>query len=374
MKILHIITGLDYGGAERLLLNICKKQKEQGNNVDVIFFKTNGLLKNEFESIGINVFKYDIKGFNIITTFLKLIIRIKKEHYDVVHTHLPHAAFIGRISAIIAGNRNIITTIHNTDRWLLKNNIVWKILKYIDTKVNNYNRCKIIAISNSVKDFLIVHEPNIIKDKIKVLYNAIDFESINNKMNEKIEENLDYSIYSKNYFVIINVARLSKQKGQIVLLQALDDLINKRKVDDVRCIIIGDGIEKGKLELYIKEHKLDEYVILLGWKDNPYPYLKKSNLFVLPSIYEGFGIAVLEAYYCEVPVLASDIDGLSEVIKDKETGILVEINNPEALADEIQNFYDKKYDNAYLISNAKKFVMKYDIDSYVDYLMNFYKD
>jgi len=370
MKILHIITGLNFGGAEKLLLNTCKEQKIKGNEINIIYFKTEGLLKNEFKKLGIKLYKFNINGFNIFISFFRLFLFIRKGNFDVVHTHLPHANFIGRLAAFIAGHKNIITTIHSTDRWLLRNNFFSKVLKYIDLKMNNSNRSKVIVISKAVKEFLINNEQGIHRNNIYVLYNAINFEDINVKINEDnfIEENK----LKPNDYILINIARLEEQKGQIILLKAIDYLVNKNGISNIKCLIIGDGSVRSELEKFIIENHLTNNVFLLGWKENPYSFLKKADLFVLPSLYEGFGIAVLEAYYCEVPVLTTNVDGLNEVVKNKVTGITIDKNKFILLADEIKKFYYKEYDIKYFVENAKKYVRSFDIKVYAKKLEELY--
>jgi glycosyltransferase EpsF len=370
MRILHIITGLDLGGAEKLLLNTCQQQIADGNSVYIIYFKTNGLLADEFIRLGVGVKKICISGLKAVVCLLKLIRIIKHGDYDVVHCHLPHAALLGRTAALLAGHKNIVNTIHGTDRWYISRMLPDKIVKYFDIKLNNRPEVKIIAISNAVRDFLKDNGKKLKVDKINVIYNAINFKEIDEKLNDGMLRK-DINLEEKD-FVICNIGRLGVEKGHIYLLKALPELIYEKGLKNIKCLIIGDGILRRELETYIQDNGLDNNVFLLGVQINPYKYLKISDLFVMPSLFEGFGIAVLEAYYCKVPVIASNIEGLADAVKHGITGVSINPGDHYAIKQEILNFYYENYDRKGLVNNANEFVKEFEISEYVEKLNKVY--
>ena len=153
MKILHVITGLNYGGAEKLLLDTCIGTKKMGNEIEVIYLRTNGDMSNLFKAEGIKTTKIELRKFNIFMVILDLIKYIKKNNIDIIHTHLTHADLVGRIAAILCG-KNYINTLHSCDQWRKSKNLIFKFYKYIDRKLLEVNKSSIsIAISNDVKNF-----------------------------------------------------------------------------------------------------------------------------------------------------------------------------------------------------------------------------
>ena len=370
MRILHIITGLDLGGAEKLLLNTCSQQLADGDSVEVVYLKTEGFLVDDFLKCGAEVNKLDISGFGVLTSFFKLVKKIKTGKYDVIHCHLPHAAFIGRTAALLAGHKNIVNTIHGTDRWYISSKPVHHLIKYIDTLLNNRREVKIVAISKAVRDFLRDNGKGLKAEKISIIYNAISFDEIDARLQEPGGRKA-LGIEEKDY-VICNIGRLGVEKGHIFILKALAELINEEGLRNIKCLIIGDGSLRSQLEAFIKENSLQKNVFLLGVQTNPYKYLGLSDLFVMPSLYEGFGIAVLEAYYCRVPVIASNIEGLLDAVQHGVTGISIDAADHLSLKREIKKFYYNEYDREALIGRAREFVKKFEIKEYTKKLKKLY--
>lgn len=373
-KILHIITGLNFGGAEKLLLNTCAEQVKRGYEVDVVYFEKNSPLKREFLKAGIDVYWINADIILLPLCLIKLILLIRKKNYWVVHTHLPKSGFLGRIAAYIGGSKNIVNTIHNTYEWYISKNLIYKFLRTVDVWLNNCKQSQIIAISHAVKEHVLRGESKINQSKINILYNAINFVEIEKGLREPLTKK-DLFLDEED-FLIVNIGRLVEEKGHIYLLRALDRLINTDGLSRIKCIILGrNGNSCNKVRTFIKEHKLENNILLLGSSKNPYKYLKISDLFCMSSVIEGFGIAVLEAFYCQVPVLVSDAGGLPEIVQHGQTGIIVKKGDIITLENEIKNFYFQKYDIHRYIENAAKYVKQnFNIKYYVDKLDSIYQE
>jgi glycosyltransferase involved in cell wall biosynthesis len=373
MKILHIITALSYkGGAEKLIFHISKNQNKN-NDVTVITFECKDSFINELTENNIKAQLFNLKFYNIIFYFIKLVLMIRKEKYNIVHTHLPKAAYIGRLSAIIAGNKNIVNTVHRIDNWLDKNTLSNKLLLFIDKKLNNYKFSKVISVSKDVEKYLIKCEPEIDKDKLFILHNTIDMDDMKKRLQEPgfTKEEIGFD---KNDFLISNIGWLDKRKGQIYLIKAIHFLKSNYKIDNIKCIIIGDyGDNKDEIKKYISDNKLEDFIKLLGPKNNPFKYMKQSNLHVISSLSEGHPITAFEIYAAGLPLLAANGDGMSEIVKDKETGILVEKANHIALAKEILKFYNGKYDVNLFKENGYRYLDSFKIEDYLKKLSEIYK-
>ena len=205
--------------------------------------------------------------------------------------------------------------------------------------------------------------------KISVIPNAI---KVDKKMSSKQITRDDLGV-ARDDFLIVNVGRLEEAKGQIYLLKAVHYLINELQINSLKCIIIGEGSQYRYLKEYLSENDLEEHIFMLGAKSNVYDYLKLANIFVMPSLWEGFGISILEAYLNELPVLATKVDGIVEVVKDPETGILVDSKDERLLAAEIMRFYEGAYDLERMAAQGKKRLAEnYTIDSYINQLLQLY--
>lgn len=364
MKILHIITGLDIGGAEILLLNTCKYQKKYGHQVKVVYLKTSGMLEELFRKNGIEVEKYSIEGFKIFRSFFRLIRCVKRERFDIVHTHLTHAAFIGRIAAIIGGCCGLVNTIHGPEQWIAQRNIITKILRIIDAMLNNLKNSKVIAISEYIKRYWLENSIYTKSDNIIVLYNAIDVDEIEFLSKEEVEREIKDFIEGK--FTICYVGRLEEVKNPLMLIEVMDLLVNKWGYTDIGMIVIGDGKLFTKMANEIRIRGLAHNVKLLGYKINPYKYIRLSQLFVLVSKREGLSNVVLEAMFLQKPICAPDLPPLREILNEK-ISVLFEPENVLDMANKIVTVYRKKVEFDF---NGNEF--KYDMNSYILSLNHIY--
>jgi len=194
-----------------------------------------------------------------------------------------------------------------------------------------------------------IKQQNIVKDsKIKLLYDPIiNIREINKKKTEKIE--------FSNYFLA--VGRLTKQKNFKFLLEAFRDLI--KHDNQLKLLIAGEGEEKKELNDFIKRNDLSNNVILLGYIDNIYPYFKNSKGFILTSLWEDPGFVLIEASYCRVPILSSNVwPGPVELIKNNFNGLLFDIDDNKDFQKKFGQFKTSKDKNKWIFNSfvlAKKF-------------------
>ncbi|MBC5624028.1 glycosyltransferase [Clostridium sp. NSJ-49] len=177
---------------------------------------------------------------------------------------------------------------------------------------------EIICISKAVKNQVINIFPEF-KNKTKVIYNFIDKGEIRklSDCGEKFET-------SDGNYNILTVARLSTEKGHDLIIEAA--ILLKKKGVNFRWYLIGEGPIKNKLLKKVEENDLKKYVILLGNKDNPYGYFKTCDIYVQPSLEEGFGITVSEAKIFEKPIIITKFATSTEHIIDRKTGYIVDFN------------------------------------------------
>jgi glycosyltransferase involved in cell wall biosynthesis len=321
INILHIITELEVGGAENLLLNICRKMDKKNFNILVGYIYGPCTLANQFRRTGVRLVDLSRRSKIDPLLLFKLFFLIRKERIQIVHTHLVHASIAGRIAAKLAGMKSIVTTRHYGYYHKEKSLINW-----IERKTAVFNS-NFIAISKAVKEYMNNRE-KYKPEKITVIYNAVDLSLFDSEAPVIISRNNDD-------FLIGSVGRLHPSKGYDTLLKSMPQVI--KEFPSAKLIIIGDGIQRKYLEGVCYDLGISEQVIFLGRKTSRevIDFLKKIDIFVLASNWEGFGLALLEAMACAKPVVATNVGGIREIVDAGETGFLVPPRHPQKLAENI---------------------------------------
>ena len=193
--------------------------------------------------------------------------------------------------------------------------------------VNKYD-C-IVTINETMKNAYLKNYNN--KEIVKI-YNFLDFDLIEKKAEEKLEK--DYGKY------IISVGSLTENKNHKLLINAFKILKEKYKISE-KLLIAGEGKERENLEKQIKELNLGNDVLLLGQKENPYKYIKNSELYILPSKAEGFSLTLVEAMCLKKMIVSTHNNGSEELVRENKYGVLVE-NNANEMAEKINYYLENK--------------------------------
>ncbi len=286
--------------------------------------------------------------FYIITTvpfiFLKSLSVIKTEKVNIIHSQGFLSGLLGYLLFKLTKIPYIVTV-----QRIEKSKSFLRRLVYNNAKV-----C--IAASLAIKRYF----EEIGVKNIKVIPNGIDLKRFQNLDRAENRKKLGL----KNEFVIIAVARLEKVKGLKYLVQAMKTLSTKYKTLNTKyqLLIIGDGSERENLENLTNKLELNDKVRFLGQiRNEKVPeYLSAADCFVLPSLSEGFGIVILEAMAANIPVIATKIGGILDIIGDGETGALVEPKNPDGIAKALYKIYSQPKFVKNLVQNAKDNLEKYD--------------
>ena len=325
-KILFLIPNLMYGGAERVLVNLVNNMDVNKYEITVQTLFDVGLYKKELlPHIKYRTFMHkEFRGNSyLFKTFSSTFWwkRIIKQHYDIAVSYLE-----GPTSRILSGcddpTTKLVSWLHielNTSKLAAQGfrNIIEAKRAY-----ERFNR--IIAVSQNVKECFIncLH----IENSIEVLYNTNETEKIRERAISSIEDN---RFITGDVPVAVSVAKLMKTKGFDRLLD-----VHKRLLDEGlkhRIYILGIGEEKNNLEEKIKKFNCNKSFILLGFKENPYSYVAKSDLYVCSSRREGFSTAVTEALIVGTPVISTNCSGAKELLgANNEYGLVVE-NSTEGI-------------------------------------------
>lgn len=370
-KVLIIIPTLDIGGIETSLMYLVNNLDKNKYIIDLLVHK-DGELLSKIDLNGKvlyydNFIKYK-KGIfyrlnkNIMISSLyrkyKNAFRSLDSKYDVIISYNGFDNYFDMIGSSIPSKKKIIW-VHNDYPSMIKNKrfaFLYRIMyKLMGKKFTYFD--KIICVSQNVKNNFDNFYPQY-KDKTQVIYNYIDSEMISKKSLEKSDVKLT------GKFNIIAVGRLTKSKGFAETINVVKPLI--AKYNDVKLYILGDGEEKDNLQFMINNYGLNNSVILLGKKLNPYNILKQADLLVSMSKYESFGNILLEAVALNVPFLTTSNSGAKDIceilLKDKSL-----IVNSDNMYEEIKKIIDnKKHNNTRFDFNVYNKNIKDEINKLLD--------
>ena len=360
-NIVHIISDLGPGGAQVLLFDILNNLDQQGDlNFSVITINSGEYIE-QFERSGIKVYNIKEKGLLNPKIYFKLKKLISEIDPEIVHTHLHKADFYGRIAAKNCKIPVIISTCHNystSHNSANENKITF--IDRIDDLVIKYSESYIVAISKVVQKYLINRNKSH-ENIIKVIYNGVNIQKLKNVLNadERIVFRKSLNINEDDYVLAI-IGRLEKQKGHLFFLESIREmLIDKIKI---KLLIVGDGILRNEIQKFISENNLEGQVCLHKFEKNIEPFIEISDLICVPSLWEGFGIVILEGMIKSKIVLASDVGGIPEIITNGYNGFLYGTKNKKDLIEKIKNIQNDKYDIQLIKRNALKTVKeKFDI-------------
>lgn len=359
MKILQVITSLQIGGAEKLVVDMVPLMQKGGHTVDVLLFDgTDTSFKKQLQEQGIRVFSlgYNNSVYNPKFIF-KLIPIIKR--YDIVHTHNTACQYFVAIAKCLGNcsKNKFITTEHNTNN--RRRSI--KGFKLIDQWMyRRYNA--IVSISDkateNLKRFIGNDYP------VSTIFNGIDVQKYKSAL--PLDLNLFSQSYANHKTIVCMVAGFRVQKDQDTLIRAM-----KLLPETCELWLVGDGTRRSELELLVKEERLEQRVKLLGIRSDVPQILKTSDIIVMSSHWEGLSLSSLEGMSVGKPFIASDVDGLHETVNGY--GLLFPHEDYQSLARIIldlikdQDYYKKISDAC--LNRAQQF----DIQNTVNHYLNLYR-
>lgn len=339
IKLVYIISNLSLGGAQILLLDILKNLKEKSDFDIYLITIDSGDYMKKFENSGINLIDLKEKGLINLKILIKLRKILKKINPDIVHTHLHTADFYGRIAAKQTGVPVIYSTCHNYSSHHKGADINKKsIFDIIDNLVISYSKSNLIAISEIVGKYLSKRKKEFEK-VTEIIYNGVDIRKEKYVLNENeiIEFRKKYNL-QKNDFVILISGRLEIQKGHKFFLESIKYYLKEKK--NIKILILGDGSLRNEIENLIQKNDLSEYAKILGFQTETEKFIEISDLICVPSLWEGFGLVIVESMIKNKIVLAADVGGIPEIIDDGETGFLFVANNKESFLGKLNFIYN----------------------------------
>lgn len=348
-SILIFVDSLNEGGVSKVLLDLLENINKEKYDITVMTLYNQGVYIKEVKKYVKYKYCFDIPNSNdnsikarIYRKYWGGMLRLPesfmykwfvKEKYDI------EIAFMhGWSTKFISGSNNKSS---KKIAWVHADLVAWNradgVFKDLEHHKKAYSKFnEIICVSKIVKEGM--KNKYGIEDA-KVIYNPINREKILQLTNEEISD-----IQLLNKFRMISIGRLSEEKGYDRLLRVFNRL--KKSGYDTQLLLIGSGEKYNELNNYILENNLEKDVTLLGFKENPYKYLRECDLFVCSSISEGFSLVIGEAMAVGIPVISVKCSGPNEILEHGKYGELV--NNDEdnlyiGIKNMIDNYSSKKY-------------------------------
>ena len=359
-RIVIVLPNLSGGGAERLHVNLANDWIKQGFDVEFILLKKEGellpLLAPEITVSGLNVKRFRSVIYPLLMHFLKNPPKLVLAAMWPLTSAVVIAWFLsGR------NGRLYISEHENLSASYIQQKRVRPFLMRALIKLSYPLASGIICVSQGVKKDL-CEIGKLSDDSVKVIYNpaatGVSLKKlVPNHCNELWGEGFNYHI--------LTVGRLTIQKDHETLIRAFKLL---QKKINAKLVILGEGPLRHELECLVKKFKLDDSVSLPGFVIDPYPWFHTADIFVLSSLWEGFGNVIVEALECGLPVISTDCpSGPSEILQEGLFGRLVPIKEPQSLALAIEDTLKQPRESEVLVKHAQNFSVRTISDEYLNY-------
>jgi len=357
-KITHLITTIEFGGAEKQLLILARNQIKQGLNVEVFYLKGKPELKTKFEDVGVKV-----NSLLVDQPFIFQVIKFRKfirNNECPVHTHLPQAELI---ASLACEKKKFIISRHNFEPfWPNKPKLISMLLsRFVTSRAVGG-----IAISNAIKNYLLAAK-EISKDfQVSVVYygfeHGVDDLSDSNELTGEI-------LNSTKNFKLGTIGRLVPGKNYPTMLKAVAKITSVYPT--VKFFIVGGGSSDQVLIKMCKDLKIENNVIWVGRTEHIREFLSKIDLFIFASKGEGFGLVLLEAMLANKPILAANNSAVPEVLGLNYKG-LFSTNDYKLLSDKITELITDQAKSDSLVSEYKDQIKLFDPVDMADNVLNVY--
>lgn len=331
-KILFAISNsIEFGGAQKLFIATIKELAKMDAKISVILpdVKLAVLLKD----CDVTTYIVDFQSIKSVIAIHKI---LKENEFDVINTYLPQCGLL--ISLINLFHRiPIFCTLLNAIIHEKSNYFQKTFYPFVYFCLHKVSDGFIVNSEHNKQHF--INKGRINENFIKVIYSGVEIDEF---------RNLPKKINEEGKLVLGYVGRLSPEKGPLYFLKALTYL----KGIDYKCKIVGDGPLRGEMENYVLMNRLNDKVKFYGYQHSVPRFMNKMDVVIVPSLNETFGLTIIEAFALKKAVIASEVGGIPEVVKNETTGLLFPAKNVAALSEKIQFVHDNKEQTEKMIKNG----------------------
>ena len=365
IRVLHVAEAA--GGVERYLETLFKYSKDQVENILVC---SQNYDYKKFKTLADRVIvlrmAHDIEPSSDIKVERTLRRIIKQLKPDIVYAHSSKAGAFARIADLGLNNK----VIYNPHGWAFNMQQSAKkkeMYKWVE-KISAHFCDKIVCISDAERESAL-REKICKPSKLQVIYNGIDLEEI-----EKAASMSRAQLgIPEDAFVVGMVGRLSKQKAPDTFVKAAK--LIKEKISNAFFLMVGDGELRNQVESLINQYDLGSSFLITGWVDNPTGYMKIMDMGMLLSRWEGFGLVLPEYMACGVPIVATNVDAIPDIICNGHNGCLVDVDNYRAVAKAtIKIFLNKSFSDSVVMAGLTISQKKYDCQRLVRQTYYLYRE
>lgn len=319
-EVCFIIASYAGGGAERATISIASElSKEDHLHVTLVVLNAEGPLVNLAEGVDTIEFDYSRASYS----FFELRSSLRQMQPDVVFSVLQQCnVLIYLIDQCTRNSWKTVCMLQNHYEKIIANENI--IISYLFTKALE-DADLVMACSRGVAKNLTEHT-TVSAEQVRQIYNPIDVQ----KVQKLRQEEVDSDVFD-NHPVLVGCGRLEEQKGFRYFIEALPDI--HEEYPDAQIVLLGDGTLRRDLKEQAKELNINDRVHFFGFVDNPYKYMRAADVFVLSSLWEGFGNVVVEALACGIPIVSTDCPyGPGEILQDGNWGTLIQTEDSRAIA------------------------------------------
>jgi glycosyltransferase involved in cell wall biosynthesis len=308
----------------------------------------------------IPVYELHLSGpHEFVRGVLQLARLIRREKFDIVHTHLYYANVAGRLAAW--RRARVVSTLHNPDySYEDPGTMLFTAKKLLDATTGRFLNDALLAVSEEVRRD---YQRHLGFSDVRVIPNYIDVQEHQKSLAIVDRKTLRKCLgFGERDLVVLHVGRLHPQKGQDVLIEAVSRI--RRRVPGLRLVLVGQGGLRGRLEGQALRAGLADTVRFVGAVGTVTPYYALADIFVFPSRYEAFGIALLEAMAAGLPIIASRTGGICE-LTTYDSALLVPVGDSDALAEAIVCLAIDPAKRALMGTAARKRASAYDVSTHL---------
>ncbi|WP_067149408.1 glycosyltransferase family 4 protein [Pseudotamlana agarivorans] len=348
MTILHLLIGLDGGGAEHMVLELANQSQKAGHKAIVVALSHRDLILHKFKEKKIDCYFINITSLKSLFDGLK---KLKQIHLTngkeiIFHCHMFHGLFMGLMYKILVKNIPITFTMHT--------NSVKQLYRKIILFISKPMRCADIIFSQNSKKWYLRNDC--------IIPNGVDLSKFTPIEKSNQLENTP--------FIFLFLGRLNTPKNPLFLIQLIQELV-KRNHTNFLINIVGDGDLREKLEKAIDDNSVSQYIKLNGFKKDVSSFLTHANCLIIPSLWEGMPVSIIEAGASKLPVISTPVGSIPDFLNNDNAYLLELTKFHEGMISVMEN-YGKALEKGELLYKLVK--SEYDIKKIATEHMELYKN